>query len=462
VVLAASLGIGGVGEGLAYADVDHPDGGVCIERLTESGDPAKGIPVPAGACWVGVVGERSLAVLLGRAGEVRVYGRHQSGGTAVEGWDGSDSVGAFAPPVLPEGVGVVDAVTLWDRVLYLASDGAAVLTGGSGQAMATPGVAGVTCVGVAKGWGRELLLRSDNVVDVVKTEDGGSLGVVASVDLGLAAGRIAVKVAAGGYWGAVLDSGGDVRFFSTDGVHPVDSSKAMFRVPKLPRGLRYTDVFVGQQSWRWDYTLFVRSDGAVIARGEAPSAALFPGDGAVVSPPKGLRYKGFGHSAWLPVVYGSDGSARSLVAGDLCGDPPANEMCGPVVPSLAKGWVFVDGSSGTVTLLYGVARIPDGVRASSSVVEVVAPARGVVKGEPAVVKVRLGSRGWLRGGKVVVRSGGKVVGRATVGGSSSVKVKVATGRLSASKANRLSVQYLGNGYSSKSYRVGFTLKIRDR
>jgi hypothetical protein len=66
----------------------------------------------------------------------------------------------------------------------------------------------------------------------------------------------------------------------------------------------------------------------------------------------------------------------------------------------------------------------------------------------------------LRGGKVVVRSGGKVVGKATVGGSSLVKVKVATGRLSASKVNRLSVQYLGNGYSAKSYRVGLTLEVR--
>jgi hypothetical protein len=63
---------------------------------------------------------------------------------------------------------------------------------------------------------------------------------------------------------------------------------------------------------------------------------------------------------------------------------------------------------------------------------------------------------------VVVRSGGKVVGKATVGGSSLVKVKVATGGLSASKVNRLSVQYLGNGYSAKSYRVGFTLKARGR
>jgi hypothetical protein len=315
-------------------------------------------------------------------------------------------------------------------------------------------------VGLAVTWKKGLLLRSDGAVDVIALTDSRPGTLIRTVLPGVAKGQRPVKVAAYRSRAAVLDSGGNVVFFEIDPAHPVDRAKAVFQVPKLPRGVRYVDVFVGQDTMGAEVSLFVRSDGSVIARGDAPFAAAFPGDMGVITPPKGVKYTGFGHTDWTPVVFGSDGSARSVLMADPCGDPPTYEMCGPTVPDLVKGWVFVDGSSGSVTPLYGVARIPDGVRASSSVVEVVAPARGVVKGEPAVVRVRLDSRGWLRGGKMVVRSGGKVVGRATVGGSAVVKVKVATGRLSASKVNRLSVQYLGNGYSAKSYRVGFRLKVR--
>jgi hypothetical protein len=356
----------------------------------------------------------------------------------------------------------MDAKPAWKRVYYLRSDGEITRVDSEGQAAMLPG-AGLTYLGLATALDKGVLLRSDGVLVVFALNGETPGSVVGSVRLRLPAGRAAVKVAAGGYSAAVIDSAGDAWFYSIDDEHPLDRSQAMFQVPKPPKGVRYVDAFVASLPWLWQASWLVRSDGSVMARGEAPFAAAFPGDMGVIRPPKGVKYTGFGHSAWWPVVFGSDGSARSVLMADPCGDPPTYTTCGPTVPNLPKGWVFVDGSSaGGESLLYGVARVPAGVRASSSVVEVVAPARGVVKGEPAVVRVRLGSRDWLRGGKVVVRSGGKVVGKATVGGSSLVKVKVATGGLSASKVNRLSVQYLGNGYSTKSYRVGFTLKIRDR
>ncbi|MDR1428525.1 MAG: hypothetical protein LBJ08_12360, partial [Bifidobacteriaceae bacterium] len=259
------------------------------------------------------------------------------------------------------------------------------------------------------------------------------------IDLGLPSGVVPVKVAPGGSRSAVLDSAGEVHFFVVDGsLSGVD--RVLRRVPRLPDGVRFTDVYLS-----WSASLFARSDGAVVGLGDAPRSVVWAGSGVVTRFAKGVKPLKFLDGG---VVLLSDGNLQAMLYKDVM-DENKEELGGDWVAKLGKGWAFVDGVSWRSTPAYGAARLSG--RAVSSVGQV------VPSGDQGRVRVDVVSRGGLKGGTVVVRVGDAVVGKATVTGSSRVWVTLDRGKLSGSKQNGLTAQFMGNANAAKSAKVAFRL-----
>jgi hypothetical protein len=321
--------------------------------------------------------------------------------------------------------GVVAAQGDEELVLYTPPDGVSYVVGGATQM-------GESTVGV--------LARSDGVLDVVWLYGELRGQIATQIDLGLPSGVVPVKVARGGSRSAVLDSAGEVHFFVVDGsLSEVD--RVLRRVPRLPDGVRFTDVYLSGSA-----SLFARSDGAVVSLGDAPRSVVWAGSGAVTRFAKGVKPLKFLRGGVLLL---SDGNLQAMLYKDVMNENK-EELGGDWVAKLGKGWAFVDGVSWRSTPAYGAARLSG--RAVSSVGQVVVPS-----GDQGRVRVDVVSRGGLKGGKVVVRLGDAVVGKATVTSSSRVWVTLDRGKLSVSKQNRLTAQFMGNANAAKSAKVAFRL-----
>jgi hypothetical protein len=84
--------------------------------------------------------------------------------------------------------------------------------------------------------------------------------------------------------------------------------------------------------------------------------------------------------------------------------------------------------------------------------------RTVLAGSTPLVRVEVSCRGVLKDGKVVVRSKGRVLGKARITKGSKTTVPVNTKNLTPGK-NRLHVQYLGNKTCLKSARTPLTVTV---
>jgi hypothetical protein len=158
--------------------------------------------------------------------------------------------------------------------------------------------------------------------------------------------------------------------------------------------------------------------------------------------------------------------------------------CG-FVPFVEKGWQYRQVASlwaegYTWGKVVGVSRLPVGKKAVSSVPKVSVPqrwkgkrlesqkVRSVKVGNPVDLVVRVYSRGDLTGGKVVVKKGGKILGKATIkhdtesetnpDNQTVVTVRIQGGKLKVGK-HQVSIQYLGNKTARKSQPVKFTVTI---
>ena len=118
------------------------------------------------------------------------------------------------------------------------------------------------------------------------------------------------------------------------GVH--ERFKDCISIPPLDAGMRYTHVAAGGNN----YTLFLRSDGKVIAAGS-------PGDGQTDIPPlpKGLEYTACAASGEFSALLRSDGTVI------VCGNDLDDDDVGLVPPPLPKGVTYIQVSCGAYTIV---------------------------------------------------------------------------------------------------------------
>ncbi|QLQ11073.1 MAG: hypothetical protein HZY75_12775 [Nocardioidaceae bacterium] len=116
-----------------------------------------------------------------------------------------------------------------------------------------------------------------------------------------------------------------------------------------PRRLRYIDIAAG-----FDYSLFLRSDGQVLATSENNK------DGQLSIPrlPKGLRYTAISNEDHFAVLLRSDGEVVR-VGSDGGYRPP--------IPRLKRGWRYVIASAGWKAFVGGAEKIPPGTTTASSI-----------------------------------------------------------------------------------------------
>jgi hypothetical protein len=283
-----------------------------------------------------------------------------------------------------------------------------------------------------------------------------------------------VKVSGGWDRIILLDSSGDVQVVRIETKPKLSMDRAALKVPELPIGMRYVDVYSSSQA-----SFFLRSDGKVISARKSKSFRYNTRWGPKVrTPPKGLSFAGFADIYEDPAVLLSDGYAVSLLAereacidefGEL--DDVRNPYlgCPRIVPKLDKGWRIVGVVSSTDgTRFFGVTRFPEGARTKSSIGQIGVRQSGTKKttttvalGSRPTVVVPVECRGVLKGGKVVIRQAGRLVGKAKVTKSDQAKVPITTSKLTVGK-NRLKAQYLGNKACLKSAKTPFTLTVTAR
>jgi hypothetical protein len=275
------------------------------------------------------------------------------------------------------------------------------------------------------------------------------------------AGRKWTKVAGADGYALLLDSAGRVKPVAISAKGPGDKAKYMSKVPKLPPGVRYTDISAADRS-----AYYLRSDGAVRL------VRWFPPTGVTLwRPGAGRRVERLGADLAPGMAYMSDREAVPIFSeGRLVCETEDGEsdweVCPQILPWVPLGWYVV-----TVTGLFGgnsitgLARLPKG-KAVSSVGQVAKPSRkaggktvsSLVIGRKAELVVNVISRRAVKGGKVVVRrADGKVLGRAKVAGKARAKVPINTSLLAPGK-NKLTVSYRGNARSKASAWVPLTLE----
>ena len=432
------------------------------------------IEVPAGVCFVEMVGSSPLVLL---DSEGRLYSLDSNAKTGQWEWKGpGGEVGGILADA-PAGDRYIDIADHGSGMVYLDTAGGVKIrqvTGHEVDAPDPPSGTRYVAVDSALGGGIAVLLRSDGVVVCVslwdKTWVGPTAGSVRVVEP--PEGRRFIKTSGGYNYMMLLDSSGQVQTIPIFTERLGAAYKAILAVPRLPVGMRYVDIQAAGEA-----SLYLRSDGKIIeARQKDSLTDRYERGSKVRVAPKGLRFLQFGKMRDNPVALLSDGGAVSLFAkqepcnyewGELDMVRSRYSSCGPVVPRLRKGLRYVGAHDSWATYMFAVAAIPQGMRVQSSIGEVVVPERGVgasktstlLAGSRPVVSVPVVCRGVLKGGKVVVRKGSKVVGKATIKKGSKASVPVNTKKLAVGK-NRLKAQYMGNKACLKSAKTPFTVRVR--
>jgi hypothetical protein len=443
--LGVVLGVGVVSPAEGAGDV----GPVCFDRVIAStvGDKWKRVPIPKGMCVTQIAGAQEYASFLGLVNSDGEFAFASGSGEWV---DKFRRVEADLSTKLPDGVGIA-----WARLYYgtyfVFTDGRA-----SGCSWWKPEEKGAPCwtsSGVELPAGTRYtamvggrgplyaLLRSDGVivlVDAVRAA-AGEADVFTEVRAG--PGRRFVKLVANGEYSEItaLDSGGGV---SRDHLDPGRrTGGGSMSTPDYTRGdgARYVDLV--ETGFPSEYLL--RDDGVVVDDGWTSRRPVWS--------PAGLRVVGFGSDSYLPLAFTRDGSAFSVpyrgfgpsYGGDL------------VVPWVGPGWRIVDGAGTESTSLLGLVRADESVKRHPTAVYAAANTDGTpvalpLKGKGTVTLVLMGV-GDTKGGEVVVRRKGKVVGRAVVAGNGRlVKVKVPVAGLPKKKTAKLTAQFLGTKTAKKS------------
>jgi hypothetical protein len=370
-----------------------------------------------------------------------------------------------AAPPLPDGVGYAAVRVLDDYAIgYLRTDGVVVarlVDGTEVSAPPPPDGAVYTSIGFA---GKTLgMLRSDGAAVFMAVGKGTFAGKTPGQSATVAppAGRRWAKLAGAWDYALLLDSAGRARSVAISAKDQGNKTRRMFKVPKLPSGVRYTDISAADES-----AYYLRSDGAVRLVRWFPSTEV-----ALWRPGAGRRVERLGADLASGMAYMSDREAVPVSFKGRLDCETEDGMaewgvCPKTLPAVPLGWYVAAvtglGAGNTIT---GLARLPKG-KAVSSIGEVAKASRGaggktassVVIGRKAQLVVNVISRRAVKGGKVVVKRGdGKVLGRAKIAGGARAKVPINTALLSPGK-NKLTVSYRGNARSKASAWVPLTLE----
>jgi len=220
-------------------------------------------------------------------------------------------------------------------------------------------------------------------------------------------------------------------------------------VPKLPKGVRYTQVTGDGQG----YVVYVRSDGKVVTSGRMTSASTVARP-KIPSLPRGVRYLRASVGSIHLALVRSDG--RVVLVGSHKSRTKYGQLIEKIwkVPVLKKDHRFVDVVAGDSGTFFQSEAIPRGVRVATQITKVRVTSK---KARRATVVVTLSSVAKVKGGKVRVTYKGKTIGRATVKKGHTVKVAISTARLARAKKNTIKVKYLGKHHAKASYTTARTL-----
>jgi hypothetical protein len=291
------------------------------------------------------------------------------------------------------------------------------------------------------------LLRSDGVIVVAEPSLAESDPAGGYQEIALPAGRNWVRIGVAGLEIGAVDSqgGGVVISCPVKGRIP---GKYCGSVQEVPRetGIAFSDVR-GAEGW----VRFLDSEGRLMTAGNDESQ---PGAfGSLWA----LKFTGFlaDYGGLNPIC--SDGG--------LCGglsDPTFGSLYnGSFFPAVPKGWRIVAGAVGGNRAYYAIAKISRGVRMDTGIWSYGGIPDVPVAGKPWNLIVGLRSQGVLKGGTVVVRRGAKIVGRLRLTKEPTemdVNVPIKVSKLSKTKPNTLTVQFLGTKTAKKSAKVTVEVK----
>jgi hypothetical protein len=206
---------------------------------------------------------------------------------------------------------------------------------------------------------------------------------------------------------------------------------------------------VGHDGW----VHFIRSDGAALFFGDDEwlEPVYWPNGGS------GLGYERF----WVGEGYGTLCSNGETCDGGREGLDGFNAGVMPEVPA---GWRLVAGSAGWHRMFYAMRRIAKGDKVDTGIDAMPGLLYGdatPVAGKPWGVHVDLDTSGVLKGGVVVVRRDGKVVGKLRLKAEpeyDSVSVPVKVSKLSKTGKTELEVQFLGTASARKSVKETVIVK----
>jgi hypothetical protein len=288
---------------------------------------------------------------------------------------------------------------------------------------------------------RYALLRSDGVIVLVDAVRAAAGEQDVFTEVRAAGGQRFVKLMSSGtaYYMA-LDSAGKLSDDSLEPSMRTGGTSMSHENVAAADGARYVDMV--DSRFR---TYLLRDDGVVVS--------FFLGGSSETWSPEGMRVVKFGPDSYLPLAFTKDGSAFSILSRVF--DLKYGFDDDLVVPDVGARWKIAGGAADDSLTLLGLVKAPKSAKKHPTAVyappntdygTVDLPLKGRGKVELALMGV-----GDMKGGRVVVKYKGKVLGRATVAGKSrTVKVSIPVSGLPKDKVVKLKAQFLGTKTAKKS------------